>query len=133
MDPHPPLIHHVRYVDFFALVGAGAADLDQFRLALDTLLREMGPPHHHHVLFDLRGATFGPLPEALLIEAVGELRRRRIGVANRLAILADPADVVRLDRIQSAEEIAELEGLHIRGFVTYDEALGWLSGPDPGA
>jgi hypothetical protein len=133
MDPHSPLIRHVRYVDFFALVGAGAAELGQFRLALDALLREMGPPRHHHVLFDLRGATVGPLPEALLIEAVGELRRRGIGVVNRLAILADPADVVRLDRIQSAEEIAALQGLRIRGFVTHDEALGWLSGPDPAA
>jgi hypothetical protein len=133
MDPHPPLIRHVRYEDFFALLHGGAADLEPFRRALDALLAEMGPPHHHHVLFDLRGATVGPLPEALLVQAVEEVRRRGIGLSNRLAILVDPGDLVRVDRIQSAEGIAALQGLHIRGFADYGEALDWLSDPDPGA
>jgi hypothetical protein len=133
MDPHPPLIRHVRHEDFFALLHGGAADLERFGQALDALLAEMGPPHHHHVLFDLRGAAAGPLPEVVLIQAVEEVRRRGIGAANRLAILADTDDWRRWERIQSAEGIAAVQGLRIRGFVAYDEALDWLSDPDPGA
>jgi hypothetical protein len=132
-DPAEPLIRHVRYEDFFALVGPGAAGLEDVRRAVDALLREMGAPHHHHVLCDLRGATAGPLPEALLVEAVAYLRRRGLGVANRLAVLVDPADLVRWDRMQALEGIAAIGGLHIRCFTDHGEALDWLSDPDPGA
>jgi hypothetical protein len=129
----PPLIRHVRYEDFYSLASAGVADLAGFRAEIDALVREMGNPEAHHVLLDLRRATLGPIPESALIEALAELRRRGLGVANRVAIVAEPADVVRWDRAQDAEGIAARAALALRRFSEYDEALDWLSDPDPGA
>jgi hypothetical protein len=132
-DPAKPLIRHVRYEDFIALASAGVRDLAGFKATVDRLVAEMGAPHHHHVLFDLRGATLPPLPEAVLIEAISYLASKGVGEVNKLAIVVDPADPVRPDRMQVAERIATLMGLHIRGFADYGEALDWLSDPNPEA
>jgi hypothetical protein len=132
-DPAEPLIRHVRYEDFFALTSAGVRDLADFKAAVDHLLAEMGAPHHHHVLFDLRAATVPPLPEAGLIEAISYLASKGVGEVNKLAIVVDPDDPERPERMEVAERIATLMGLHIRGFDDYGEALDWISNPDPGA
>jgi hypothetical protein len=63
----PPQIRHVRYEDFFAQISEGVGDLSGFRSAIDTLVRQVGDAHYHHVLVDLRQATIKPLPEALLV------------------------------------------------------------------
>jgi len=127
------MIRHVRYEDFYLLASAGVVDLAGLRAELDTLVREMGNPEAHSVLLDLRFATLGPIPESALIEALAELRRRGLGVANRVAIVADPDDVVRWGRAQDAERTAARGGLALRTFSEYDEALDWLSDPAPGA
>ena len=127
-----PLIRHVRYEDFIALVSDGVGNLDGFRLAADTLVRQMGSLHFHHILVDLRRAVIEPLPEALLVEAISYLRRQGVGVLNRVALVTDPADVVRSERAQAAERIAALMGVHLRSFQDYSEALDWLNDPTQG-
>jgi hypothetical protein len=72
----PPLIRHVRYEDFVALISGGAGDLEGFRAALDALVRHMGCLHFHHVLLDLRRAAIPPLPEAVLVQAMSDTPRR---------------------------------------------------------
>jgi hypothetical protein len=122
-----PLIRHIRYEEFFALISEGAGDLNGFRSAVDMLVRQMGALQHHHILIDLRRAVIAPLPEAILVEAMNYLRSLGVGVLNRVAIVIDPADVVRSDRVQVAERIAQLMGMHVRGFQDYSEALDWLN------
>jgi hypothetical protein len=114
-SPRQPLIRHVRYEDFVALISQGVVDLEGFRLAVDALGRHMGDVAAHHVLFDLRGADVGPLPEIVLVEALDHLRRRGVGVLNRLALVTDPADEERSDRTHRAEAIAAQMGVGIAG------------------
>jgi hypothetical protein len=76
---------------------------------------------------DLRRATVPPLPEVILVEAVSYLQRVGIGVANRVAFVADPADSVRQERLAVAERIAAVMGMKLRCFGDYGEALDWLS------
>jgi hypothetical protein len=125
----PPLIRHVRYQDFIALTSKGARDLDGFRSSIDTLVRQMGTLEHHHVLIDLRHAVVPPLHEAVLVEASTYLRARGLGVLNRIAVVVDPHDELRTERVQVAERIATLLGMHLRGFPDYAEALDWLNDP----
>ena len=132
MTEPPPLVRHVRYEDFYALVSEGVRDLPSFRASVDVLLREMGNLHHHHILLDLRHAVIGPLPEAILHQAVSDLRALGIGVLNRVAIVTDQDDEIRTERVLVAEQIATLQGMHIRGFVDYGEALDWLNDPTEG-
>jgi hypothetical protein len=124
-----PLIRHVRYEDFIALVSEGVGDLDGLRLAADTLVQQMGSLHFHHILVDLRRAVIAPIPEALLVEAMSYLRRLGVGVVNRVAFVTDPADGVRSERAQEAERIAALMGMHLHSFQDYSEALDWLNDP----
>jgi hypothetical protein len=126
------LIRHVRYDDFIALSSDGVRDLDGFRQAVDALVQQAGTLHFHPILMDLRRATVPPLPEAILVEAVSYLQRAGIGVANRVAIVADPADQVRRERLEVAERIAAMMGMQLRCFGEYGEALDWLSDRRPG-
>ena len=70
----------------------------------------------HRILVDLRRAVIAPLPAAILVEAVSYLRRLGVGVVNRGAFVTDPADGVRSERVQEAERIAALMGMHLRSF-----------------
>ena len=127
-----PIIRHVQYADFIALISDGVGDLSGFRSATDTLVRQMGSLHFHHILIDLRHAVIPPLPEAVLVEAVSYLRRVGVGVLNRVAIVTDPADELRSERVQIAERIALLMEMHLRSFQDYSEALDWLNDPTQG-
>jgi hypothetical protein len=80
-------------------------------------------------LIDLRHATVPPLPEAVLIEALEHLRRRGLGVLNRLAIVIDRDDDARTLRLVALEQIAATMGMVVRGFGDYAAALKWLSAP----
>jgi hypothetical protein len=126
-------IRHVSYEDFFALVSEGAGDLSGFRSAIDTLVRQMGDPHYHQVLFDLRHATIGPLPEALLVEAMGYMRSKGLGRLNKVAVVVDRDDQERRDRTAVLERIALVMEMQFRTFEDYAEALEWLSGPTQGS
>src|SRR5262245_14861435 len=114
-----PLIRHVRFEDFIALTSDGVGDLNGFRSAADTLVRQMGSLHYHHILVDLRRAAIPPLPEVVLVEAVRYLHGLRIGVLNRVAIVTDPADEVRSERVRIAELIAREMEMQLRGFQDY--------------
>jgi hypothetical protein len=129
MERLQPQIRHVSYEDFFALVSEGAGDLTGFRSAVDALVRQMGDPHYHHVLFDLRHATIGPLPEALLVEAVGYMRSKGLGRLNKVGLVVDRDDQHRRDRAAVLERIAQVMQMQLRTFDDYAEALDWLSGP----
>jgi hypothetical protein len=124
-----PTIRHIRYADFIRLTSDGAGDLERFRAQVDSLAREMGTLHAHHVLFDLRAATLPPLPAILLVEALEHLRRLGLGVDNRVAIVIDPGDRPRLSRMVTTEIAAARMGLEVRAFVDYAAALDWLSSP----
>jgi hypothetical protein len=127
-----PLIRHVRYEDFFALISEGVGDLSGLRSAADSLVRQMGGLHHHHVLVDLRGAVVEPLPEAVMIEAANYLRGLGLGVSNRIAIVTDPDDEVRTERARTAERVAAQLNMYICSFQDYGEALDWLNDPTQG-
>jgi hypothetical protein len=128
----PPLIRHIRYAEFVSLISRGAGDLDGVRSAVDTLLSQMGDPHAHHVLIDLRRGAIPPLPESVLAEALTYLRRRGLGVANKIAIVTDPDDRTRSDRADAAEAIATHMLMRVRSFRDYGDALDWLSDVDRG-
>ena len=123
----PPTVRRVRYEDFVALISGGVGDRDGFRAAVDVLRRDMGSVDAHHVLFDLRRATIPPLPEIILVQALEHLRRQGLGVANKVAVVTDPADKVRSDRADAFEAIAAHMLMHVRGFRDYGQALDWLS------
>jgi hypothetical protein len=128
-----PAIHHVRFADFVSLRSEGAGDLDGFRSAVAELVRRLGDPAFHNVLFDLRGAVLPPVAEPLLVQAAAELQAVRLGVDNKLAIVADPTDFDRSDRLRIAEQIAGHMGLRLRGFTDYGRALEWLNAPPSGS
>jgi hypothetical protein len=130
---HPPHIRHVRYEDFFALISEGVGDLSSFRSAIDTLVREMGEPHHHHLLVDLRRAAIKPLPEALLVEAMSYLRAKGLGRLNKVALVVDRDDWERRNRTAALERIALAMEMHVHSFEDYAEALDWLSEPTQGS
>jgi len=126
-----PTIRHVRYEDFYSLSSEGVGDLEGFRRDVDALVRRMGGSlSDHHVMLDLRRATIPPIPEARLTQALDELARRGIGVANKVAIVYDPADAARAMRMVRGEEIAAQMGVRLRAFDDTANALDWLSGPD---
>lgn len=127
MAPLPPQIRHVRYEDFFALISEGVGDLSGFRCAVDALVRQIGAPHHHHVLIDLRHATISPLPEALLVEALSYLRGTGLGRVNKVAFVVDRDDRERRDRAAVLGRIALALEMHLRSFEDYAEALDWFS------
>jgi hypothetical protein len=124
-----PAIRHVRYADFIALTSEGAGTLEGFRSAVDTLVAQMGDVHAHHVLIDLRHATIPPLPAAVLVEALEHLRRRGVGVLDRVAIVVDRDDAARTLRLVEVEQIAATMQMRLRGFGDYGAALEWLSAP----
>jgi hypothetical protein len=124
-----PLIRHVRYEDFIALVSDGVGDLNGFRSAADALVRQMGSLHFHHILVDLRRAAIAPIPEAIVVEGISYLSRLGIGVVNRIAFVTDPADEIRTERARVAERVAALMGMHLRSFQDYGDALDWLNDP----
>jgi hypothetical protein len=126
----PPIGHtirHIRYEEFVALKSAGAGDFDGFLAAVDALVEQMGDVAAHHVLVDLRRATIPPLPEALLARALEHLRRRGLGVKNKVAVVTDLADGVRSDRADAAEAVATFLLMQVRSFRDYGAALDWLS------
>jgi hypothetical protein len=125
-----PTIRHVRYEDFYSLTSEGAGDLGSFCRALDTLVRQMGSLSDHHVVLDLRNATIPPIDESLLTQAIDELRRRGLGVVNKVAIVYDPADSVRALRFVRGEEIAVEMGVRLRTFDDTIDALDWFNRPD---
>jgi hypothetical protein len=127
------LIRHVRYEDFISLVTEGVSDLNDFKSAADTLVRQMGTLHYHNILVDLRHAVIAPLAEDLLVEAMSYLRDLGLGVLNRIAFVTAPADEARSKRVQTAERIALLLGMRVRGFQDYSQALDWLNEPTQGA
>ena len=128
----PPRIRQIRYEDFVSLISRGAGDLDGVRSAVDTLLAQMGDPPAYPVLIDLRRAAIPPLPEPVLAQALTYLRRRGLGVANKVAIVTDPADRDRSDRADAVEAIAAHMLMHVRSFRDYGDALDWLSEADRG-
>ena len=131
----PPIGHmirHIRYEEFIALQSEGAGDFDGFLAAVDALLAQMGDVAAHHVLVDLRRATVPPLPEALVARALEHLRRRGLGVKNKVAVVTDPADRVRTDRADAAEAVAAFLRMQVRSFRDYGAALDWLSEADRG-
>jgi hypothetical protein len=126
----PPAIRHVRYRDFVELRSDGTGgDLEHFRAQVDALVRQMGPLHAHHIVFDLRDATLPALPSILLVEALEHMRRRGLGVDNKVAIVIDPGDAPRLARMGTAEIGAARMGMELRAFVDYKAALDWLNSP----
>jgi hypothetical protein len=127
-----PLIRHVRYQDFIALVSDGSSDLDTTKKQFDDLIRSMGTLHAHNVLIDLRRATTGPVPEALLVEITGHMREAGLGVKNRVALVYDPDDELRIDRGEVIERIAALMNMHVFACTDYAEALDWLNDPTKG-
>jgi hypothetical protein len=129
MGPHA--VRQVRYAEFIALLSQGAGDLDGFRAAVDTLLAQMGDVAAHPVLVDLRRATIPPLPEATLAQALEHLRRRGLGVENKVAVVTDRADRVRTDRADAAEAVAAFLRMQVRSFRDYGDALDWLNEPVP--
>jgi hypothetical protein len=124
-----PTIRHVRYEDFYSLECEGVGDLASFCRAVDALLRQMGSPSDHHVVMDLRHAMIPPISESVLARALHELLRRGIGVANKVAIVYDPADKVRATLFVRGEEIAAQMGVRLRSFDDTADALEWLSSP----
>jgi hypothetical protein len=130
--PTRHVIRHVRYADFVALKSEGAGDLDGFQAAVDALLAQMGDVAAQPVLVDLRRATIPPLPEAFLARALEQLRRRGLGVKNKVAVVTDPGDGVRTDRADAAEAVAALLRMQVRSFRDYGAALDWLSEADRG-
>src|SRR6516162_3541439 len=131
----PPIGHvirHIRYEEFVALKSEGAGDFDGFLAAVDALLAQMGDVAAHHVLVDLRRATIPPLPEALLARALEHLRRRGLGVKNKVAVVTDRADEVRTDRADTAEAVAAFLRMQVRSFRDYGPALDWLSEAERG-
>jgi hypothetical protein len=126
------VIRHVRYEEFVALKSQGAGDFDGFLAAVDALLAQMGDVASHHVLVDLRRATVPPLPEALLARALEHLRQLGLGVKNKVAVVTDPADAVRTDRVDAAEVVAAFLRMQVRSFRDYGGALDWLSEGDRG-
>src|SRR5262245_25588738 len=88
----PPQIRHVRYEYFFALSSKGAGDLSVLPSSIDTLVLQMGDPHYHHILIDLRHATIGPLSEVLLVEALSYLRSKGLGRLNKVVLVIDRDD-----------------------------------------
>jgi hypothetical protein len=129
----PPQIRHVHYEDFFALISEGVGDLSDFRFAIDSLVRQLEDPHHNHILLDLRHAAIGPLPEVLLVEAMGYLRGKGLGRLNKVALVVDRDDPVRRDRAAVLERIASAMEMHFHSFEDYAEALEWLSDPINGS
>ena len=132
--PMGHVIRHIRYEEFVALKSQGAGDFDGFLAAVDALVAQMGDVTTHPVLVDLRRATIPPLPESLLARALEHLRRLGLGVKNKVAVVVDPADKERADRIDSAEAVAAFLRMQVRGFRDYGAALDWLSearGDDP--
>jgi hypothetical protein len=123
----PPTIQHVCYEDFIRLASEGAGDLEGFRSAVDELVERMGSHQARPVLLDLRYAAIPPLSEAALVQALGELKRRGLGVENKLAIVVDRDDEARVDRALACERIGEQMGMRLRGFADYGAALDWLS------
>jgi hypothetical protein len=131
----PPIGHvirHVRYEEFVALKSEGAGDFDGFLAAVDALLAQMGDVAAQDVLVDLRHATVPPLPEAILARALEHLRRRGLGVENKIAVVTDPADRDRTDRANAAEAVAAFLRMQVRSFRDYGDALDWLSEEDRG-
>ena len=126
----PPIGHvirHIRYEEFVALKSEGAGNFDGFLAAVDTLLAQMGDVAANHVLVDLRRASLPPLPEAALARALEHLRRRGLGVRNKVAVVTDSADGVRTDRADTAEAVAAFLRMQVRSFRDYGAALDWLS------
>jgi hypothetical protein len=84
------------------------------------------------VLVDLRRATIPPLPEALLARALQYLRRRGLGVKNKVAVVTNPADKVSADRADAAEAVATFLLMQVRSFRDYGAALDWLNEEERG-
>ena len=53
----PPLIRHIRYEDFIALISQGVGDLEGFRSTVDALMGQMGRLDFHHILVALRDGS----------------------------------------------------------------------------
>jgi hypothetical protein len=124
-----PTIRHVRYEDFYSLSSDGVGDIESFCRAVDALVRQMGSVSDHNVLMDLRHATIPPIPVQQLSQAMGELALRGIGVANKVAVVYDPADAARATLMVQGEEIATQVGLRLRSFDDTADALEWISSP----
>jgi hypothetical protein len=127
--PTGHVIRHIRYEEFYSRSSDGVGDIESFCRAVDALVAQMGRVRDHQVVLDLRGARIRPLPESLLSQTLNELSRRGFGVANKVAVVFDPADSVRGLRMIQGEEIAERMGLRLRSFDDTADALEWLNLP----
>jgi hypothetical protein len=122
----PVTVRHVRYQDFIALSSDGVCDLAGFQAAVDELVRRIGEVSYYHVLIDVRAATWPPLPDALVVQALEHLRRRHLGTRNRVAVVIDPTDSARVELMHAVHRAADALGMSVRGFSDYGLALDYL-------
>ena len=120
----PPIGHmirHIRYEEFVALKSEGAGDFDGFLAVVDAAGgADGGRRRPSRTGRPERGPTIPPLPEALLARVLQHLRRRGLGVKNKVAVVTDPADgLAACTWADAAEAVAAFLLMQVRSFRDY--------------
>ena len=113
--------------EFIKAAPDGHLDVERAKAALLELATEAGPANSFEVLLDTR-YTVSNLSVADLWNIAAELGRLRSTFSRRTAVLC-PLD--RFDRAAFMAYCAREQGLNIRAFTSFEDAIEWLFSESP--
>ncbi len=122
-------VRQVSYADFIGVLSNGIRNLHDAHELVDSIVKSMMAFHQESILVDMRGAQIAPLPENVMQATMEYMKKAGIGVYNKVAMVTDPDDELRIERGKKAESIAVLMEMHVRVFQCYSTALEWLNEP----
>ena len=118
--------------DFITMTGQGTLPFEEFKKALVDVATAAGPLTDYEILFDTRKVS-SHLTITQLGELAVELATLGAAFGHKTAVLCPP------ERSADAEFFAlcaQKRGLQVRGFISFEDAMTWLtetpdSSPDP--
>ena len=122
----PTRIHIIHSSDFVRARPEGYVDLEESTRILDEIVRTSTALAGHNVILDTRKAQVD-VTAIELWSLAQKLADTREGFAHKTAVLC-PGE--RFDRARFFALCAVANGLKVRPFTSYEDAMEWLLSPD---
>jgi hypothetical protein len=114
--------------DFLKAKPSGEIDLEESKKMLASIALITKPPADYEILLDIRDInSYKPFRCFEVLAFVRELVKNRSAFQNKIAILS--RDDKQLDNSKFVELCATNRGLLLKAFVSFENAVEWLTDP----
>lgn len=114
--------------DFIKAKPSGDLDLEGSKKMLASIASVTKPPANYEIMLDIRDVNNKKyFTRFEVLEFVKELVRNRSAFRNKIAVLS--RDDKQFDNSRFAELCATNRGLLVKAFISFEEAIEWLTSP----